>query len=113
MAAFPTLCLGHGDCPAGQGPVQPPSPGGAVGEGGDMAAWTALARTSEESGGPLKSSCVTLNEPHNLSEYQFILNHTDVTVSAPTREQVPLRSGDTCCSPMSVLEQCTLLPVRP
>ena len=49
-----------------------------------------LARTSK-SGGPLKSSCVTLNEPHNLSEYQFILNHTDVTVSAPTRGQVPLR----------------------
>lgn len=69
--------------------MQPPKSGGG-GKGRDMAAWTALARTSK-SGGPLKSSCVTLNEPHNLSECQFILNHTDVTVSAPTRGQVPLR----------------------
>ena len=55
-----------------------------AGGGRDMAPWTALATTSK-SGGPLKSSCVTLNEPHNLSEYQFILNYTDVTVSAATR----------------------------
>lgn len=59
-------------------------------DGRDMAPWTASARTSKP-GGPLKSSCVTLNEPCNLSECQFIFNYTDVTVSTPSRGQVSLK----------------------
>lgn len=61
-----------------------------VRDGRDMAPWTASA-TISKSGGPLKASCVTLNEPRNLSECQFIFNYTDVTVSTPTRGQVSLK----------------------